>query len=94
MSRRKGGGRVGWIAVGFSPARLEEERLAHEKRVQAAIDAGQPVPAPWNEDAFMRRAKPTPLRSLPFEVKSAADEVCALAGRMGWKGCYVTSSGG
>ena len=81
----------GWFAVGFSPARIEDGRREHERRVAAAQATNSPLPAEWSEHAFMRQATPDPIRATPFASRSAAEDAVRVATACGWRGCYVRS---
>lgn len=79
----------GFLAVGYSPEQLRQARSEHERVVERAADAGAPPVAPFDAEAYMRRAAPARIRSKPYEVPAAAHEACVLAARAGWLNCRV-----
>lgn len=70
----------GFAAVGFSPARLERAKDEHDR---------QATGKPFNEAAYMAKARPTKIRSKPYEIAEAATQAVAMAERLGWKNCRV-----
>lgn len=87
---------LGFVASGFSPERLVEAKRIHEKDIEGACawnkkhpDKPVKVPAPWDEDTYMRNAKPTKARSKPYDLESAADQCAELLRRAGWKSVRV-----
>lgn len=79
----------GFAAVGYSPEQIRRARAEHARVADRAIAAGAPPVAPFDADAYMRRAVPVRIRSKPYEVPAAAHEACALATRSGWLNCRV-----
>jgi hypothetical protein len=86
----------GFLVTGFSPEQLEHARKSHETDIELANahNAQNPtkpvdVPPPWDEDAYMRKAKPKRLRSKPYAIASAADQCAELARKAGWKNVRV-----
>lgn len=70
----------GFLAVGFSPAQLERAKSEHER---------QATGKPFIEAAYMAKAKPTKIRSKPYEVAEAAQQAVTMAEKSGWKNCRV-----
>lgn len=75
----------GWRAVGFSPEQIAEAKVAHEEDSAREVHNGRQALPAWNEDAWMRHAKPKAIRSKPYELEDAAVQCAALATRNGWK---------
>lgn len=82
---------AGWFAVGFSPKRIEQGRLEHERRAAMARETNSPPPGDWSPEMFMRSASPDLIRAAPFASKSAAEDAVRVATACGWRGCYVRS---
>lgn len=76
----------GWSASGFPPQQLVDAKLEHERKVSAAAAGGRRL-LPWDEARYMRDARPTKVRSKPYDTLAAAQAACELAERTGWKGC-------
>ena len=76
----------GWLAAGFPPQRLIDAKIEHDRKVGAAAAADRRL-LPWDEGRYMRDAKPTKVRSKPYDTLAAAKAACELAERAGWKGC-------
>lgn len=70
----------GFMATGFSPEQLERARIEHEK---------QATGKPFIEAAYMAKARPTKIRSKPYEIAEAASQAVAMAEKSGWKNCRV-----
>lgn len=79
----------GWVATGFPPAQLLDAQKQHQAAVERAAQTNRNM-LPWDELRYMRDAKPTKVRSKPYETIAAAREAALLAERMGWKGCTFT----
>ncbi len=79
----------GWLATGFPPQQLIDAKLEHERKAAAAAAADRRM-LPWDEGRYMRDARPTKVRSRPYDTLAAAQAACALAERTGWKGCGWT----
>jgi hypothetical protein len=76
----------GWLAAGFPPQQLTDARLEHGRKTDAAAATDRKL-LPWDEARYMRDAKPTKVRSKPYDTPAAAQAACDLAERTGWKGC-------
>lgn len=76
----------GWIAAGFPPQQLLDARIEHERKAERAAETGRRA-LPWDESRYMRDAKPTKVRSKPYDTIAAARAAVELAERTGWKGC-------
>ena len=55
----------GWRVSGIKPGLLDEAKQAHERLCQIAQKAGGRPPEPFDETAWLRKAKRTALRSKP-----------------------------
>lgn len=86
----------GWAVEGFAPGRIAEAEAIANAAVdewQALGDAaraevlkeGRRPPKPWSREDYIRTAKRTRVRTQPFEVVGAADEMAELARRSGWE---------
>ena len=87
---------LGFVASGFSQERIAEAKQAHEKDIADAHawnkkhpDKLVKVPAAWDEEAYMRKAKPTKARAKPYDLESAADQCAEMLRAAGWKGVRV-----
>ena len=80
---------------GFAPGRIAEAEAIANAAVdewQALGDAaraevlkeGRRPPKPWSRDEYVRTARRTRVRTRPFEVVGAANEMAELARRSGW----------
>lgn len=75
----------GFFAVGFSPDQIEEGRRIYEAERELAASNGRSMP-PFNEESFMRVAKPRKIRTQPYATQSAAVHAGELAEKTaGWK---------
>ena len=84
----------GWLAAGFPPQQLVDAKADHQKKVGAAAESGRSI-LPWDEARYMRDAKPTKIRSKPYNTRPSAADACALAEQTGWKSCaYQEASKG
>lgn len=72
----------GWLVVGYSPTQLAQARAAHEHE---APDK------PFDEAAYMRKAKPVKARSQPYQIFSSAEECAEMLRRAGWRLVQVTA---
>lgn len=79
----------GFLAVGYSPEQLRRARAEHEQVAKRAEGAAAPPVAPFDADAYMRRAAPLRIRSKPYSMPAAAADACALAALAGWLNCRV-----
>lgn len=86
----------GFLVTGYSPEQLDQGKRDHAIAIDLANDhnAREPakpvrVPGPWDEEAFMRMAKPKRVRTKPYSIKSAAEQCAELATKAGWKGVRV-----
>jgi hypothetical protein len=68
----------GFEVTGYSPQMLEAARHARE-------DKGQR----WDEDAYMRTAKPAKVSLRPYQLLQAARTCAEMATDEGWKGVKV-----
>lgn len=76
----------GWVATGFPPSQLAQAEIEHARKVAAAAATDRRM-LPWDENRYMRDAKPTKVRFKPYETIAAARDACELARRSGWRGC-------
>lgn len=74
----------GWRVSGIKPGMLEEAKQAHERLCQMAQKAGGKPPEPFDEDAWLRTAKRTAVRSKPYPLQEAAQLCKELAIKTGW----------
>jgi hypothetical protein len=81
----------GFRVVGFSPDQLLRGRLEHEQAIAAARANGTEVPRPWSEETYMQTHRPMPVRSKPYELREAAQIVCDMAVKNGWKRCDIVA---
>lgn len=79
----------GWLATGFPPQRLVDAKIEHDRKAAEAAATGRRL-LPWDESRYMRDAKPTKVRSKPYDTQAAASAACELAERTGWKSCTYT----
>jgi hypothetical protein len=90
---------LGWVVAGFSPQRLADAQVAHDRLVRdledhnryAATAAGKSagavrakVPQPWDRDVYMRKSAPTKARPKPYELREAAEQCADMLRRQGW----------
>lgn len=83
----------GWRVIGIPGGALEEAEKAHPKLIADAIgfnearkigERAMPVPGPWDADKWLRAQKGKPIRSRPFSISEAAQEMKALSEKAGW----------
>lgn len=76
---------LGYAVVGFSVEHLKHGKAMHELRIQEALACpGAPPVPPWDQDAYMRTARPRRVHPAPYELADAADVAADLARKAGW----------
>ena len=80
----------GWLATGFPPQQLLDAEKAHQELVAKNASTGRST-LPWDAERYMRQAKPTKIRSKPYETEAAAADAARLAGQHGWRGCTYSA---
>ena len=71
----------GWRVVGISPQQQANARAAHA----TSPDRNKP----FDMAAFLRAAKPVPVRSKPYELFTAALACAEMAAKAGWIGAHA-----
>lgn len=87
----------GFVVLGFPRDYLETAEREHNIRREELLalertnklGPKEKVPAPWNEEVFMRTGKPKRARTKPYELEAAADECAELCRKAGWKNVRV-----
>lgn len=74
----------GWRVTGIKPGLLEKARAEHASLQASARKVGGKEIADFDEAAWQRRAKRTPVRSKPYNLNDAANQCAALATKAGW----------
>jgi hypothetical protein len=82
---------LGWIVEGFTRDMVDAAKSARLKAIEqyAAAKAeglkweGRP-PQTWDEEQWLHTAKAAKVRTRPFEIRAAAQELADLAMRQGW----------
>lgn len=74
----------GWRVTGIKPGLLEKARAEHASLQASARKVGGKEIADFDEAAWQRRAKRTPVRSKPYNLNDAANQCAALAAKAGW----------
>lgn len=74
----------GYCVEGIPPGAREEAMEALARLRSMAESAGGKLPEPWNESAWIAKAKARRVRTKPYELCQAAEECKALAEKAGW----------
>lgn len=79
---------MGFEVTGFTRERLEWAKGKHEE-VRASqqgrsLEKGEKLLQPWNEDFYMREAKPMRVAPKPYTHQSSAEQCAAMASAAGW----------
>lgn len=85
---------LGWVVAGFTVERLarakadaiaaREAAIDHNRRLPGTSSDRVAIPPVWDEQAFMRKAKPTRVRARPYENAKSAELAAELARKGGW----------
>lgn len=85
----------GWVVEGFQQSELDAAKAAAEEAVRAwdalsdeartaKLQSGARAPELWSEGRYVTTHKAKRVRSRPFEVASAAEDLKRIAERSGW----------
>ncbi|BBL24410.1 MULTISPECIES: hypothetical protein [Comamonas] len=74
----------GWRVTGVKPGLLEEARGAHASLQASARKVGGQDIKDFDEMAWLRSAKRSPVRSKPYTLNDAALQCAELATKAGW----------
>jgi hypothetical protein len=88
---------LGWLVEGFTRSRIDEAKAARLKAIEqhaAALAGGVKwegkAPRAWDEEQYLHTARPQRVRSRPFEIHGAAQQLAEMATKQGWLAVRVT----